>query len=422
MNKSHHFSDSEDSNNEDNKSSDSSSDSKKMRKKKPSKPTTYVDDDGLQCITIGDTSHFKHPNDRFNLFPDGSVRIVINGKSGTGKSTLLLKLIPMLAKPKNIIICTTVEMNPVHEAIKNYCEAHDIKYSVCYDPNEFMEKLEEIVSRKKDKPKRLKEHDIIIFDDFSDSHTSKDNAYNNATIRAFQKYRNYNISCILISPHITDAKTNVRASSNIKILFPVVDCRSYDSWFRDISIFFPKLNNIEFQKLYKYICDNKFNFIMFCDNPEPHLRINWDKQAYSAKNIENNEVSGGAARKRGNPKVLTRKYQLMAEALDKGLPSHFRNIATIKQLERFIMLCNKKHDGHYENNNFREVEEMLGPHVLSQKNIIAALRVQIKKYRKNNDERYLIAIDRYGKMLIDSGYDSLALRRFLEKNDIPIDE
>ena len=68
------------------------------------KPQLIIDKStGLPQIVCDTRKLFEHEGDRLGIFPHGSIRIVINGKSGTGKSHLLRIIIPMMHRPKDQI-------------------------------------------------------------------------------------------------------------------------------------------------------------------------------------------------------------------------------------------------------------------------------------------------------------------------------
>ena len=339
----------------------------KIQSKK--KKTIAIDiSTGLSQIQCDTRKLFKHEGDNLGILPKGSIRVVINGKSGTGKSHLLRILIPMMHKPTNIIICSTVVGNDVHEGIQKYCKGEHIKYNFFLEPDEFMEHMSHLIEKKD-----IDDHIICIFDDFTDCHTGKDNVYHNCSMRAFSKWRNYNVSCIIITPDVIDVKTNIRNSSNIQILFPVENPYSHMEFKKVLRNRFPTMSSTYWESLYNHISTHPYTFIMFADTCEhhkfPHLRIGWKNVVYPKdETVDEYEDPEEKASGRGyeppqppQPKIdgrtlnhrsgygLFERQQMYREAARRGLPNGYCHSISKVQLQRFLKYTEKnKYNGDSE--------------------------------------------------------------------------
>lgn len=412
-----------------------SDEEEKENKKDKKKDIVEIDKEtGLQQIKCDDQIQFDHENDTLKIFPKGSVRILINGSSGTGKSKLLLKILLMLHKPKYLFICTTVLANPVHLAIEKWCKENKIKYYFNLTPNDYLNDLSKVI-KEKDK----NDHVIILFDDFSDGHTGKDNQYNNCTIRSFSRYRNYNVSCIILSPSVIDCKTNVRNSSNIRILFPCNDEHCVDQFKYDLQGKFKNMTHDVWQKLYDYICTNRFTFIMWGDtiNSEykPHLRIGFNNIVWTPDSKSNNDMTekqGGNIENK--PQKIDRRHTTkhsgigfhtrnvaLQKAIKLGLPPYYRYFVSLPQINRFLKYMENK-KGVYNGGN-ELLTKVLGPSDLSKKVLMNALYRNIKKFGETKKDMYFKQINSIGKEMIANEYVTKDYLRFvLNKHGLLNDE
>jgi hypothetical protein len=402
---------------------------KSETKKENKKPKPHISIDsktGLKQITCQTKKLFKHPDDHYGILQNGSIRVIINGKSGTGKSHLLRILIPMMCKPTHIFICTTVVGSDVHEGIRKYCKKEGIKYHFHLVPDEFLDEMSEVVQKKNED-----EHIICIFDDFSDNHTTKDNVYHNTTIRAFSKWRNYNVSCIIISPDCLDIKSNIVNSCNIRILFPIDNPYGAQEFKKYIKTKYPKINPEYWQKLYDHICKNEYNFILCSDTNEgkkyPHIRLNWDKIVYPTDEIaiegvdkiepEEEVKKDGRFNNKKASIGLIRRHELAHKAVDLGLPQYFYTSMTEAQLEKFINY-QKKRGGKYEG-SADLLFKIVGEKRLPKEQLLKKFYKAIEMYEKTEKNVYWVSINSLGKDLINLGYiDKHILGDILKKRGI----
>jgi hypothetical protein len=389
---------------------------------------------GLTRIKHKDEKQIKHPKDVFKILVPGSNRVLICGRSGSGKTTMCLSLLTMMATPTHLIIFTTIEANPVHKSIKRWCKKKDIKYIIGYDPSEFNEIIAPIIQEKK-----RKDHIIILFDDFSDNKTSKDSPYNNCLLRAFSKYRNYNVSCINITPDYIDHKTTIRNSASISVLFPLQNSHSVLQWKKNLFNAFPDISNTQFQEWYNYILQHPYTFIMFCQHPQPHVRLNWDKVIWPKhKDIYSSVpdpviLDNIRATKQGQGLKGHNKLVDMARQL--GLPGSLQKKMTSAQLTAFIDKASKKSQKEAGNTSIKggskaapkkltdaELDEILKIKK-SKASLLALIGYNTRRYRQTDNESYLDKVALLGKELVDAGYyTKTELRNYLENHGINPEE
>lgn len=261
--------------------------------KEKKKTLTYDEKLGINKINCKKQDPLTHENDKFHIFPNTSVRIMLCGASGTGKSYLLSYIIPMLHKPTHIVVATTVNDNDVHEGIREYCKEFNIKYHCVTEPKIFKSLSDDIINCKKPK-----DHVIFIFDDFSTYKTSKDEAHNNSAVTSFSKNRNYNVSSIIVSPSFTDIKTNCRNSATCRIIFPMDDSQASIKFNQDLKKKFKDMPQDLIDRLNKYIDTHIHTFILWTNHPHPQIRLgfenvifpNGDTKVLSESNIESDET------------------------------------------------------------------------------------------------------------------------------------
>lgn len=185
---------------------------------------TIFDEEPISFVMPQDDAGNKFP------LPPGHVSGVIIGKSGSGKTTLLLALIPLFGKLSQVIICTKIMGNPVHDAIREWCEAKDVEYGIAYDPNESMKLIEDMVSKKEEGT-----YGLIVFDDFCQGcSNNRDNKYTKIMITAYQQLRNYGYRTLSITQSYTGVCTLCRNNANFMVLFPMTNIHSIRSAVQDI--------------------------------------------------------------------------------------------------------------------------------------------------------------------------------------------
>jgi hypothetical protein len=247
----------------------------------------YVDKDGCEQIFSKHQPTFPHPKDKYNIFMEGSNRVLICGISSSGKSFLLLKLVPMLANVKRIIIATTILNNPAHMALEQYCVKNNIDFILLMDPGEVLLCLSQLIVNKPEN-----EHVLCILDDFSDSSMNKSGIYHQINAKLFCKFRNYLISCICISTSYTFFPTIIRNSANLKILFKINDIHSVRQYRYDLQNQWVDLPKELYEELYNKVSNIRYSFILWKSGINPELRFMFDELVYPIKNTSNS--SGGS--------------------------------------------------------------------------------------------------------------------------------
>lgn len=200
-----------------------------------------------------------------DILPPNEVIAGICGKSGSGKTYILLKLIPMIACQnctlKYIIICSRIIGNEVYTAIERWCNNKKINYFFCSDVQEAKNTVSECINNKEDD-----EHGIIIMDDFNEGTiTSKTNQYTKFAIDCFSKLRNYQFNLLFIVQNYTSIPVVCRANVNVIIGFNIGDRWSRDMITRDIS----SLTGSEIEqtkqtmtKIFKIISQKKHSYFL----------------------------------------------------------------------------------------------------------------------------------------------------------------
>lgn len=165
-------------------------------------------------------------------YPPNEILGCVIGRSGSGKTYLLLEIVPNICPDvlKHIIICSRIIGNPVYDQIENFCNETGKTYKFCSDLDEAKEAIETTINEKDDN-----EHLLIILDDFNDATiTTKSNKFTKMTIDIFSKMRNYNAHMLFIVQNYTSVPVICRSNINMIISFQVGDKYSRDILNRDL--------------------------------------------------------------------------------------------------------------------------------------------------------------------------------------------
>lgn len=161
-----------------------------------------------------DVPYFKDVKNEYPL-PDGPILGVIVGSSGTGKTTLLLSLIPCIGNLSQIVVASKVIGNPSNIAIEAYCQHRGLKYAFGSEPEEVIENIESMIKTKKDGT-----YCLVIFDDWSNANIqSRSDPYNQVMIKTGQILRNYDCHSICISQSYTGIPTLLRNNARFIVTF-----------------------------------------------------------------------------------------------------------------------------------------------------------------------------------------------------------
>jgi hypothetical protein len=152
--------------------------------------------------------------DWHNDIPDRSVSIIVDGVSGSGKTYLINKVIPLLDRKKNyskiLLISSTSHLSGDFKQIpkKHQYKAKNI--------NEVIKNLIEVQMRFIKQNKRPKV--LLILDDVIGT-TGSSLRHNSLLERAFTNFRHLNICIILILQDISKARPSLRLNATHIIMF-----------------------------------------------------------------------------------------------------------------------------------------------------------------------------------------------------------
>jgi len=160
-------------------------------------------------------------------FPDGYLSFVIVGQPGSGKSMLLLSIIPNIEDLKAIVIVSRVGRNQVYDAIEGYCKDQEIDFQIFNEPDTFNACLEDMTEEYEPT-----DHKLIVFDDFSPKGTQL-SAYTKAMENVSMIMRNYGFYSIYITQSATNVPTIVRNNATVRITFNMSDTYAKNSYTHD---------------------------------------------------------------------------------------------------------------------------------------------------------------------------------------------
>jgi len=199
--------------------------------------------------------HGRKVKHKSELFPDGHLSFMITGASGTGKSCLLLNIIPNITGLSQLIICSRVHKNATYDALSTYCDNNDIEYELITDPISGEATIESMLSTRREGTATL-----VVFDDFgrlNSSRADKSTMFQNDISRLM---RNYGCYSVYITQSFTDMSTLTRNNSNVKITFIMHDTHSIRA-FKDSFISNGFGNEQEFNYLYNLL-KKQHSFLM----------------------------------------------------------------------------------------------------------------------------------------------------------------
>lgn len=196
------------------------------------------------------------------FYRDGWISMMLCGRSGCGKTSLMSLLIPGISdKIRIVCIATLVYNNPFHLAIKKWCE--DTK-RVCVI-NDDPEKIRRFVTeaRQMGAIRPGEQEMIIIFDDFA-IHNRSDRHRENLVIEAFTRWRNLGVNVVVVCQDATMVAPQCRNCIGIKILFNS-DPHSMYSFNKNVLSLAPDPEN--YQELMRYITQVPYSYVVVRDGP-----------------------------------------------------------------------------------------------------------------------------------------------------------
>lgn len=372
----------------------------------------------IQRITRNEIEH------KSKLLCAGSNRIIIVGASGSGKSTVMLQIIPMFSnKLTHILLGTVKSYDDAHSSIEKYCKEQNIYFTKFGDGESASEVINETLNAKKES-----DHALIIFDDYATSYNSQSNdPENKVMIQCYSLLRSFNTSMICITQSYQNIPTRVRNNSNMLICFRMKDTHGVNILLNDIYSSFvcgdestDKATKAKIREMYKKIVfDQPHEWIMVIDNP-PQIRHKWNTIIYP--DDLKGSIVGGSVDKSNTEKFkrvpvgIIKKRDLFKQALELGIPSYTYRKITVPQLEQFIQI--KSAQGQkMAGNTASELDEILKPKVVPKNEHIRLLYL-IRKYKKSQNPEYLNKIIQQCELLIDEGTDKAYLDYILSYNHL----
>ena len=151
----------------------------------------------------------------------GSNFMTIVGKSGTGKTVLLDHIVPKY-KANNIIVCSLIKDNDVHQAIFEWSDENGIDCCIVHNLEDATRAVDIAKAKFHSLPpnQRHNHHTILIFDDFSKYKSGRDNPLNNFAIQAYSTLRNCGFSFIFVTQDYSNIPTLVRSNLSHIYMFP----------------------------------------------------------------------------------------------------------------------------------------------------------------------------------------------------------
>lgn len=203
--------------------------------------------------------NFDKVKNKFPL-PDGHVLGIICGASGSGKSYMLLSVVPQFGKLSQVMIHSLIIGNPVYMAVEAYCKDRGIKYGFSSNPEDSKNMIEEFISEKPDNTWALN-----VFDDFNQGSQSRTNPYNQVQIMSYMMLRNYSCHSFCITQNYTNVNTLARNNCNMLITFHTKDKYGIWSCAKDFENLTGRTQD-EFMQLYKQILPVKHSYILVSDD------------------------------------------------------------------------------------------------------------------------------------------------------------
>lgn len=329
------------------------------------------------------------------ILGSGSVFCIVAGRTGCGKSSVLLQMVPNFGSLKYVIICTCIVDNKIHQQIEKYCETNNIQINTCNDVQSAQEVIENILEEKKPT-----DHVLCIVDDFISMKNNRGNDdFSTFTNTVFSWFRNYNFSAIMITQKYTSISTQIRTNANLRLIFAMDSIHSLRSVSDDSSaIFYNKpytffdvyndkiiagdnIHNYMILRttpmLIGYVSDNNYTQIF------PEQKINYDR----------NHFKVGTGVKTG----LSQRSKLYAIAKDLGFKSCDLHDSTINEIRDFIRQKSAEGEKNAGNSN-PEIKKILDE---GDKVNTFQLNYSAKRYIKTPTKRNLVRIENMINQLLE---------------------
>lgn len=331
----------------------------------------------------------------------GCLFICIVGGTGVGKSRILLQLIPNFSKStKNIILCSLVQDNDIHDTIGKYCNGEKINYIKCIDVPTAEKAIEEVIENE-----GKEGHKLIILDDFTNLKKG-DDEYNIFANKCFSLLRNYNCSVIYITQSYSSIPTKTRTNISIRIVGQCDNIYAVRGIEQDTSNLFYELP-FTLMDLYRDMLDDKHKFLFIRTYPPEIGKISneYDKDGKLIKQHYNKLHPPGKLHAGGNMTIgqergLTQKAKLFKIAKQYGFEQDRFKLTTIPELRKFIK--QKSAEGELTaGNTADEIKDLLQKTKIGYKK--HHLYFYIQKWLKTNDNKYIDNIIDIAEHLLKSG-------------------
>jgi energy-coupling factor transporter ATP-binding protein EcfA2 len=205
-------------------------------------------------------SQYDQPNvDNGAYLPKGALSILICGKAGSGKSRLLLTLVPQL-RVSSVVLFSKIEGSPIYSDLRDYCHEKEIDFHIAHSLDEAPGVMESCVESKKPDTWGL-----CIFDDFNDYDTSRGNPYMKFINTCVGMLRNYQFHFISITQSYTNFSTLARTNAGVRFCFAINDINAIRRLKEDWVQMTDHGGN-DFDDLYRIVRQTKHSFLMFGDD------------------------------------------------------------------------------------------------------------------------------------------------------------
>lgn len=338
----------------------------------------------------------------------GCIFMCIVGATGTGKSKMVLNILPNFTQDTtDIIICTLICDNPIHNQIKKYCKEADIKFHICYDVPTGEETIENIIEKN-----GKKGHKVIILDDFTNFHKSDTDQYNMFANKCFSLLRNYNCSVIYITQSYNTIPTKTRTNISFRIVGQCDNIHCIRAISQDTSNLFIE-EPFSLMDLYHDIQKDKHAFIILRNNP-PEIALvcnNYDSggklinQYYKQLSSPHLDLStktkktGGLVYPRERSAFVI-KSELYKIAKEMGFPSDRFKFAKIDDIRDFIKSKSAEGEKSAGNNN-PEINKILERTKIQYNK--THLNSYIKLWLKTGQESYIDTIIQIATEMLNNG-------------------
>jgi hypothetical protein len=207
------------------------------------------------------------------VFSPGSQFGAVVGPSGCGKTVLIRMLIPKLTSEMcHLVLCTRIEGNPVHEQLRRWCKVKGIKFDSAYTIDAAEKAIEDAINTDS------KGHKVILFDDFCNYSSRRDDKFNKLAITAYSVLRNMNCSMIFVTQSYISVPPLVRTNLNTRFVFPACDTQSFRGLKQDLrTIHGREFIDAALEPLFALGRQEPYQFLMFKRDP-PTITIGFDRE------------------------------------------------------------------------------------------------------------------------------------------------